>query len=128
MLGELVIILEKYITQLSTSKYMAGIIMLLMNIGGKYISAELSELHEDFLNHKIIRRVLVFVFVFYATKDIKVSLILTATFVVLVSGIFHEESKYCVLPTNTKNKQKINKDEYIAAKQIVSKYEKQKLA
>ena len=88
MIANLNLILNSYITQLNSSKYLAGIMMLLMNLGGRYISAELSEAHEKILNHRIIRRLLVFVLVFYATRDIKVSLILTCVFIILVSDSY----------------------------------------
>lgn len=127
MFDELLLTLENIITHLNTSKYMAGIMMLFMNLGGRYIALELSDLQESILNHKIIRRLLVFVLVFYATKDIKVSLTLTAVFIVLVSGIFHEDSKYCILPIKNNEKRVITKSEYEIAKEIVTKYEKQKI-
>ena len=124
MLAELVTAIESHLLSLNTSKYFAGIMMLLINIGGKYVSEELSELQSKIISHKVMRRILVFVLVFYATKDIKVALILTAVFIVLVSGIFNEESKYCVLPQSTIDKKEITRDEYYTAKKIVDRYEK----
>ena len=44
------------ISTLNTSKYFSGALMILMNLGSKYVSMELSELQEDFLSKKIIRR------------------------------------------------------------------------
>ena len=111
---------------LNTNKYFSGIMMLLLNLGGKHISKEISFLQENILNHQIVRRLLVFVVVFVATKDIKVSLIITILFIVLVSGVFHEESKFCLIPKNVLNKNKlISKQEYIYAQEVVKKYEKQ---
>lgn len=127
MINEIAVIMDSIITQLNGSKYMTGVMMLLMNIGSKYISLELSELQENILNHKLIRRCLVFVIVFFATKDIKVSLVLTAVFIILVTGIFNEESKYCILPHKKDDKRNISKVEYTIAKEIVDKYEKQKI-
>ena len=124
MLAELVAAIESQLLSLNTSKYFAGIMMLLINLGGKYVSEELSELQSKIISHKVMRRILVFVLVFYATKDIKVALILTAVFIVLVSGIFNEESKYCVLPQSTIEKKEITKDEYNTAKKIIERYEK----
>ena len=72
--------------------------MILLNLGGKQISKEISYLQENFLNQQIVRKLLVFVVVFIATKDIKVSLIITIIFVVLVSGIFNEDSSFCMIP------------------------------
>ena len=126
-MSSIVNILNDGALQLNGSKYFAGIMMLLMNLGGRYISMELSEMHEKILNHKIIRRLLVFVLIFYATRDVKVSLVLTAVFIIIVSGIFNEDSKYCLIPNSlvVNKKRRIKKDEYLAAQEIVNKYHRQ---
>jgi hypothetical protein len=125
--------LENFATQLNggidflnTNKYFGGIMMLLLNIGGKQISKEISFLQENFLNQQIVRRLLVFVVVFIATKDIKVSFIITILFIILVSGVFHEESKFCMIPKSVlNNKTLVSKQEYNYAKEIIAKYEKE---
>ena len=119
--------IEKILTHLNGSKYLSGIMMLLLNIGGKQISKEISFFHEKILNHPIVRRLFVFVAVFIATKDIKISLIVTAAFVLIVTGLLHEDSHYCVLSKEKiKSKKKIKKNEYLMAKQIVENFENNK--
>ena len=118
--------LEKIVSSLNSSKYFSGVMMLLLNIGGKQISKELSLFHENVLNHKVIRRFFVFVAVFVATKDIKISLIVTVVFIILVTGLLHEESNYCLIPKSKIGNNRITKNEYLMAQQIVNKYEKQK--
>ena len=127
IITNIVNILSNGAMQLNGSKYFAGVMMLLMNLGGRYISMELTEMHEKILNHKMVRRLLVFVLVFYATRDIKVSLVLTAVFIVIVSGIFNEDSKYCLIPNSLiiDKRRKIKKNEYLVAQEIVNKYQKQ---
>jgi hypothetical protein len=118
--------LETLFSTLNNSKYFSGIMMLLLNIGGKQVSNEISFFQENILNHKVVRRLLVFVVVFIATKDVKISLIVTISFVVIVTGLFNEESKYCVIPKDKiGNTKKILKEEYLMAKQIVKQYENQ---
>jgi len=118
--------LNNGITFLNTNKYFAGVMMVLLNIGGKQISKEVSFLQENIMNHQIVRRLFVFVAVFIATKDIKVSFIITIFFIVIVSGIFHEESKFCMIPKSVLNKNKlVSKQEYLYAQNIVKKYEKE---
>jgi hypothetical protein len=116
--------LENIFNSLNTSKYFSGIMMIMLNIGGKQISNEISSFQETILNHKVMRRLLVFVVVFIATKDVKISLIVTICFIIIVTGLFNEDSKYCVVRNNTfKNKKNVSKDEYLMAKRIVTKYE-----
>lgn len=111
---------------MNSSKYMAGIMMILMNLGGRYISTEISDFQEEFFESPYVRRIFIFVVCFIATRDVKVSLILTIVFIVLVSGIFNENSKYCILPIKTHHN-KITKEEFIYAQSVVSKYHQQQI-
>jgi hypothetical protein len=124
MKGGFIGTLEASVSILNNSKYFAAMMMLLLNLGSRYISMELSQLHEDFLSNTFIRRFLVFTVVFIATRDIKVALISTAIFIVIVSGIFNEDSKYCILPM-VSDPRKITKQEYHYAQSILEKYHKQ---
>ena len=83
---------------LNNNKYIAGIAMILLNVGSKHISTELSQIHESFLGSTIIRRLIIFTVVFTATRDIWISLILTAVFIILVTGLFNDKSSFCMLP------------------------------
>ena len=111
---------------INTSKYMAGLMMILMNLGGRYISAEISDFQEEFFESPYVRRVFIFVVCFIATRDVKVSLVLTLVFIILVSGIFNENSKYCILPVK-RTVNKITKEEYIYAQSVVNKYHQQQV-
>jgi len=114
-----------YILSLNNSKFVAGITMLVVNLGSKYLAQELSDSQEALFTNVIIRRFVIFTVVFMATKDLLISLVLTAVFIVLVSGLFNENSKYCII--KKRKKKKINKKEYQEAKKIIQLYELQKL-
>ena len=109
---------------LNQSKYFAGIMMLVLNLGSKYITMELSESQDELLRNKIIRRFLVFTVVFVATRDIFVSLILTGIFILFVSGLFNENSSYSIVTKPVLIS--ISDDEYRQAIKIVKSYEFQK--
>ena len=121
--GGFINIMDASINILNNSKYFTAIMMLLMNLGARYISLELSQFHEELLSNVIVRRILVFTVVFISTRDIKVSLISTALFVILVSGIFNEDSKYCILPG--RDNRRITKEDYHYAQSIIDKYNRQ---
>ena len=106
-----------YILTLNNSKFVAGITMLIVNLGSKYLANELSDSQEALFTHTVIRRFVLFTVVFMATRDLLVSLALTAVFIVLVSGLFNENSKYCIIKPSPKKK--INKKAYQEAKKIV---------
>ena len=116
----------KTFDSLNQSKYFAGIMMLVLNLGSKYITMELSESQDELLKNKIIRRFLVFTVVFVATRDIFVSLILTGIFIILVSGLFNENSSYSLMTKPVISS--ITEDEYRQALKIVKSYEFQKKA
>ena len=116
------------INSLNTSKYFSGILMLLLNLGSKYLAMELTEFHEKFLSNVFIRRILVFTVFFMATKDVFVSFILTGVFVILVSGLFNENSKYCVMTKKSKGLfNEITKQDYMKAQKVIQLYELQNM-
>ena len=125
MLSNINASMNSFMTSLNNSKYFAGIMMILLNLGSKYLVMELSESQEQLLNNSIIRRVIIFTIVFIATRDVWVSLILTAIFVVLVSNLFNENSSYCILKKNKRIFKKITQNDYEKAKSIIKLYDLQ---
>ena len=56
------------LSDLNTNKYFTGIMMIVLNLGSRFLIAELSENQEELLNNKIIRRFVVFTVVFTTLK------------------------------------------------------------
>jgi hypothetical protein len=92
----------KFLYSLNDSKFFAGIIMLVMNIGSKYIVVELSRTQESFMKYTLGRLLLIFSILWIGTRDIVTSLLLTAVFVLLVDYLFNENSRYCIIPEKYK--------------------------
>jgi len=90
------------IESLNQSKFFAGIIMLILNIGSKFITVEFSDSQEAYLRNVLGRQLLVFAICFVATKDLVIALALTASFSVLADHLFNENSRYCMLPESFK--------------------------
>ena len=106
---------------LNSNKYFAGIIMIMLNIGSKYITIKLSKTQKSYLQSNIARQILIFSIIWMGTKDIFISLTLTAVFYVLTNHLFNEDSKMCVLPQNWRQFQKsldTNKDGKISQQEI----------
>ena len=119
-----------YIEVLNNNKYFVGVIMILLNLGSKYISVELSQSQEKILGSPVIRRLILFTVFFTATRDIWISFLLTAAFVILVGGIFNDDSEYCLIPKRYRSydydkNQKISEQDIAKAKEIISLSEKQ---
>ena len=90
--------MHNYVISLNDSKYMAGLCMIILNVGSKYITIELSKSQEDYIKNTIGRQLLLFSIAWMGTRDIYTSLILTTIFVVLTQYLFNENSSFCVLP------------------------------
>lgn len=69
--------------------FFTGVMMLLLNVGSRYIVHEFSETDEEYRQNILLRRLAIFAACFVGTHDLLVSLILTAAFVVLSTGLFH---------------------------------------
>ncbi len=90
--------LHDRITYLNNSKFFAGVIMILLNIGSKFISIQFSKSAEEYLKLNITKQILVFSMAWMGTRDIYTALGLTAIFVILSDHLFNEESRFCVVP------------------------------
>lgn len=91
-------ILDKNIRSLNNSKFFAGIIMIILNIGSRFISIKFSKSTEEYIKYGITKQVLVFAMSWMASRDIYISFALTAIFTVLSDVLFNEESKLCIVP------------------------------
>jgi hypothetical protein len=106
------------INVLNDNKYFAGIIMLTMNIGTKYVMIDLSKTQENYVKYSLGRQLVIFSILWIGTRDIFISLILTAIFILLVDYIFNENSKYCIIPDKYKQIQELAGGEVVTQKQV----------
>lgn len=86
--------MEQIIQYVETSPMFAGIMMLLLNVGSRYITHEYSNNDEEYMQNIVLRRIAIFAVCFVGTRSVITSIILTAAFVVLSSGIFRNKSIY----------------------------------
>ena len=79
--------MNDYIKALNTSKFFAGIVMLTVNLGSKYVTLQLSESQEDYIKYTLGRQILVFAILWMGTRDIVISLILTLIFILTLASV-----------------------------------------
>lgn len=84
----------EYIKYLESSPMFAGMMMLVLNIGSRFITHEYSDNDEEYRQNIILRRLTVFAVCFVGTRSIITSILLTAGFVVLAGGLFRGKSTY----------------------------------
>ena len=90
--------IRENLASLNNSKFFAGLVMIMLNIGSKYITIELSKTQEEYLKNHVARQILIFSISWMGTRDILMSLALTAIFIVMTEFLFNENSKFCVIP------------------------------
>ena len=113
--------IHNHIMFLNNSKFFAGIIMILLNIGSKFIAIQFSRSTEEYLKLNVTKQILVFAMAWMGTRDIYTALILTAVFTVLSDHLFNEESPYCLVPKKYRVLAKIvdtNNDGIISEQEI----------
>ena len=88
---------------LNNSRFFAGLVMIMLNIGSKYITIELSKSQEQYLRNSVARQLLIFSISWMGSRDIITALALTAIFNVLTEHLFNEKSSYCVVPEKWRN-------------------------
>jgi len=89
---------HNHIMFLNNSKFFAGVIMILLNIGSKFIAIQFSKSTEEYLKLNVTKQLLVFAMAWMGTRDIYTALVLTAVFTILSDHLFNEESPYCCVP------------------------------
>ena len=127
--------IHDHIMFLNSSKYFAGIVMIMLNVGSKFISIQFSKSTEEYLKYSVTKQLLVFSMAWMGTRDIYTALVLTAVFVILSDHLFNEESKLCIVPNeyrvlhklaDTNNDGKISDAEYKNAIEVLEKDKKAK--
>jgi hypothetical protein len=112
---------DNHIMFLNNSKFFAGIIMILLNVGSKFISIQFSKSTEEYLKMNVTKQLLVFSMAWMGTRDIYTSLVLTAIFTILSDHLFNEESPYCCVPEKYRILAKLideNKDGQVTEEEI----------
>ncbi len=90
--------LNDNIMYLNSTKLFAGVVMIMLNIGSKFITIQFSKSTEEYLKYSVTKQLLVFAMAWMGTRDIYTAFILTAIFVILSDYLFNEESDVCIVP------------------------------
>ena len=98
ILSESLGFVHNHVMFLNNSKFFAGIIMILLNVGSKFIAIQFSRSTEEYLKMNITKQILVFAMAWMGTRDIYTALGLTAIFTILSEYLFNEESTLCIVP------------------------------
>jgi hypothetical protein len=92
--------LNHHVMFLNNSKFFAGVVMILLNVGSKFITIQFSKSTEEYLKFSLSKQLLVFSMSWMGTRDIYTALGLTAIFTILSDHLFNEDSNLCIVPHN----------------------------
>ena len=84
--------IEQIFLTLNTNPYFIGLMMLLLNLGGRFIGMEISKEQEKVFTNPWVRRALIFTVLFVATRNVFVALIMTIFVLLLLSFLLNENS------------------------------------
>ena len=127
--------INQHVIFLNNNKFFAGVVMILLNIGSKFIMVEFSKSTQEYMKYTVCKQILVFAMAWMGTRDIYTSLGLTAIFTILSEYLFNEESPLCVVPpkyrvlhklADTNNDGVVSDTELSAAVAVLEKAKKDK--
>ena len=88
---------------LNTHPLFIGLMVIMLNIGSKYITIKLSKSQEQYIKNSLGRQFLIFAIMWSGTRDIVYAILLTGAFVAMSDYLFNEDSAYCVIPQYLRN-------------------------
>ncbi len=91
--------LSATILQMNTNPYLIGMFMLLLNLGGRFLSLELTKKQESFLQSPWLRPLLFFTVIFIATRNLVAAFWVTLLFFFVIWVVANEHSPFCMIPS-----------------------------
>ena len=91
--------LSSTIMWLQTNPYLVGILMLLLNLGGRFLALELTKKQEAFLQGTWIRPLIFFTVIFVATRNLVAAFWVTLLFFFVIWVAANENSPFCMIPS-----------------------------
>ena len=100
------------------NKIFLGFLLVCINFMSRNVNFDVSPFQKQILNSDLVKQLFVFFIVFVGTKDLKVSIMLTASFYVLSNHLLHEDSPFSIIPKRLKNVIDKNNDNKISNREI----------
>lgn len=88
--------LDALMAGVNSNPYFIGLMMLLLNLGGRFLALEISKEQEKFLSQPLVRRFFLFAVLFVATRNIIIAAGLAIIVIILLGYLFNENSDLCL--------------------------------
>ena len=108
----------------SANIYVSGIVMVLLNVGTSYLMQDLMPIANRMFAFVWVRRLVFFAIFFTATRDLRVSVLLTIMFTLLVDVFLNEDSDYCLIPYEWRQERNVEEEDGMNEVQEVQNVQK----
>ena len=85
--------IELFFSGLNTNTYFIGLMMLILNLGGRHLATSLTAEQDKFLQNPWFRRILLFVVIFVATRNVFTAFWLSIGIILLLAYLTNESSR-----------------------------------
>ncbi len=113
-------VISTVIATLNTNPYLIGVLMLLLNLGGRFLSFELTKKQEAFLQQAWLRPLIFFTVIFVATRNLAVAFWVTLFFFFIIWIVANENSRFCLIPGWRKPKEQVSADTYTSNMNLIA--------
>lgn len=110
--------MHNFFHNLNTSTFFAGFVMLILNIGSRYINLDLNSSTESWIKYLMSKEVLVFAVSWMGTRSIYYALVITACFTIVVDHFMNVDSKYCVIPSKFRDLHTMTEEKHGPEKKV----------
>jgi hypothetical protein len=87
------------ILSMNANPYLVGICMLLLNLGGRFLSLELTPKQEEVLKAPWIRPLIFFTVIYISTRNLVAAFWTTLLFFFIIWVVANENSSFCMIPS-----------------------------
>lgn len=84
--------IDVFLGTLNTNPFFIGVMMLLLNLGGRFLGLEISKNQEKVMSHPWVRRFFIFTVLFVATRNVLVAFFMTILVLLLLAFLLNENS------------------------------------
>jgi len=88
--------MDVLMSAVNTNPYFIGLMMLLLNLGGRFLALEISKEQEKFLAQPVVRRFFLFAVLFIATRNFVIAAGLAIIVIIFLGYLFNENSELCL--------------------------------
>jgi hypothetical protein len=92
--------IDSILAVFNSNPYFIGLMMLILNLGGRFLALEVTKEQEKFFQHPLIRRILIFVVLFVATRNVWVAFWSTVVIVLFLGYLLNENSALCLFKSD----------------------------